>query len=497
MAINPAIILQGQQMQVPDFLGMQEKALRLSDLVRARQEDDAARNAFAFQPSGEVDRNVTLRNLAGIDPRLAMKQSYQWQMGDLGMQKATRENERIQGMLAKQQDEKRRTVQSGALQEYFRTLQTSGDERFAQQAAQDFLIRAGLRGEQFSPDMSIDMGGGGGDEGDGGAEFQDVGMPADDAMGGFMTVASPGARPAPMPNQGQRPAPQATPLPSVEPDSMPDAATRPGRAGPDYNWQKAYAFTRLQFPKANPLAMTTVLDWRTGQPIVNEPLVGARERVAAAGRTTVTAAGGNIELGKPAQTKVDEAILNAGARLQRLNEIESIMKPEYLQIGTMAKGGWASIKDKLGFASPQEKKLVADMATAYSTAFEDFNKTIAEASGMTVTDAEAARMKKQMPAPPTGPLDWSADGPSEYFAKLQQNTKMLKLAEARLLFIKRNGLSLEDGARKVPLEQMPTFMNRRGAEIESDLKKKFPNMKEAERDREVKQILSKEFGFTR
>lgn len=278
---------------------------------------------------------------------------------------------------------------------------------------------------------------------------------------------------------------------------MPDAATRPGRAGPDYNWQKAYAFTRLQFPKANPLAMTTVLDWRTGQPIVNEPLVGARERVAAAGRTTVTAAGGNIELGKPAQTKVDEAILNAGARLQRLNEIESIMKPEYLQIGTMAKGGWASIKDKLGFASPQEKKLVADMATAYSTAFEDFNKTIAEASGMTVTDAEAARMKKQMPAPPTGPLDWSADGPSEYFAKLQQNTKMLKLAEARLLFIKRNGLSLEDGARKVPLEQMPTFMNRRGAEIESDLKKKFPNMKEAERDREVKQILSKEFGFTR
>lgn len=496
MAINPAIILQGQQMQAPDLLGMQEKAMRLSDLVRARQEDDAARNAFVFQPSGEVDRNVTLRNLAGIDPRLAMKQSYQWQMGDLGMQKATRENERIQGMLAKQQEDKRRQVQSGALQEYFRTLQTSGDEGFAQQAAQDFMIRAGLRGERFSPDMTIDLGGGGGgaEEGDGGAEFQDVGMPADDGMGGFMQVASPG-RPAPMPNQGQRPAPQATPLPEVDPNAMPDTAQRPGRVGPDYNWQKAYQFTKLQFPKANPLSMTTVLDWRTGQPIVNEPLVGARERVAAAGKPSIYAAGGNIELGKPAQNKIDETILNAGARLQRLREVEKNMRPEYLQFGTMAKGGWASIKDKLGLASAEDKKLVSDMARAYSTAFEDMNVSIKEASGATVTDGEAARLRKQMPTPPTGPFDWSADGPSEYFAKLKQNVRMMKLAEARALYMKRNGLSLEDAAKRVPLEQMPTFMNKRGAEIDAELKRKFPNMKEGERDREVKRALASEFGL--
>jgi hypothetical protein len=411
-------------------------------------------------------------------------------MEDSWRERNTRENERVQAQTQRNDMQRRRQAQVGAAQEYFRTLQTSGDERLANEAASSWLVRAGIR-EPFSLDSLQFAGGGGGDEGEDGG-MTDVSFPAGGDAGGLMPVASPGGAPVRRPAPA---APTATPLPSVEPDSMPDAATRPGRAGPDYNWQKAYAFTRLQFPKANPLAMTTVLDWRTGQPIVNEPLVGARERVAAAGRTTVTAAGGNIELGKPAQNKIDETILNAGSRLQRLREVEKNMRPEYLQFGTMAKGGWASFKDKLGLASAEDKKLVGDMARAYSTAFEDMNASIKDASGSTVTDGEAGRLRKQMPTPPTGPFDWSADGPSEYFAKLQQNVKMLKLAEARALYLKRNGISLEEGAKRIPLEQMPTFMNKRGAEIDNELRSKFPNMKESERDKEVKRALASEFGL--
>lgn len=486
MAINPAIILQGQQMQAPDLLGMQEKAIRLSDLVRARREDDAARNAFAFQPSGEVDRNVTLRNLAGIDPRLAMKQSYQWQMGDLGMQKATRENERIQGMLAKQQDEKRRTVQSGALQEYFRTLQTSGDEGFAQQAAQDFMIRAGLRGEQFSPDMTIDMGGGGGgaEEGDGGAEFQDVGMPAgDDGMGGFMQVASPG-RPAPMPNQGQRPAPQATPLPEVDPNAMPDTAQRPGRAGADYNWQKAYQFTKLQFPKANPLAMTTVLDWRTGQPIVNEPLVGARERVAAAGKTTVTAAGGNIELGKPAQNQIQGDLMDSTAKLMRLERIGADYDPKW---NTYAKQGemWSLQQaSKLGIKlSPEKSQELARYTTWRQRTFDNLNRTIKEATGSAMGKEEAERIIATMPN--------DNDAPEMFLAKLDEAKAQMRLVVARSTYAMQNGIQWKD----VALEKMPDIMRQRNTQLEAQAKKRYPNMTPKELDKIVSEQLAREFGL--
>jgi hypothetical protein len=72
---------------------------------------------------------------------------------------------------------------------------------------------------------------------------------------------------------------------------------------------------------------------------------------------------------------------------------------------------------------------------------------------------------------------------------------MLKLAEARALYLKRNGISLEEGAKRIPLEQMPTFMNKRGAEIDNELRSKFPNMKESERDKEVKRALASEFGL--
>lgn len=488
MAVNPMIPLSVQPMRAPDIEG----AMRLSDLVRARQEEDAARQAFVFQPSGMVDRQLTTQNLARINPKLAMQQAHNWELEDSWRERNTRENERVQAQIAKQEGEKRRQAQVGAAQEYFRTLQTSGDEAFAQRAANDFLLRAGLKGERFDTSMPFLDIAGGGSEDDGG--MVDVAMPAGGDGGGFIPTAGPAAgaarRPAPAPA-----APQATPLQEIDPNTMPDTARGPGRVGGDYNWQKAYAYTKLFYPKSNPLASTTVLDWRTGQPIVNEPLVGARERVAAAGKPSIYAAGGNIELGKPAQNRIDDSLLNTGARLQRLREVESIMRPEYLQFGTMAKGGWANLKDKFGLASPQEKQLVADMATAYSTAFEDLNATIKEASGATVTDGEASRLFKQMPKPPTGPLDWGADGPSEYFAKLKQNVRVLKLAEARLSYIKKNGISLEDGAKRIPLDQMPAFMNKRGAEIEAEMKRKFPSMKEAERDKEVRRALASEFGL--
>ncbi len=492
MPINPSIALSLQPMKAPDIEG----AMRLSDLVRARQDDDAARQAFVFQDSGLIDRPRTMQNLSRINPKYAMQQAHNWEMEDSWRERNTRENERVQALTQKNEMLKRRQAQVGAAQEYFRTLQNSGDERLATEAANSWMVRAGLK-EPFSLESLQFDGGGMGDEGGEDGGMMDASFAPGADAGGFLPVASPGGKPAPMPNQG-RPAPaapQATPLQPVDPENMPDTATAPGRVGPGYNWQKSYLYTKLFYPKSNPLASTTVLDWRTGQPIVNEPLVGARERVAAAGRTTVNAAGGNIELGKPAQNKVDESLLNTGARIQRLKEVESIMKPEYLQFGTMAKGGWANLKDKFGLASAQEKQLVADMATAYSTAFEDLNATIKEASGATVTDGEAQRLFKQMPKPPTGPLDWGADGPSEYFAKLKQNVRVLKLAEARLSYIKRNGMTLEDGARKVPLEQMPTFMNKRGAELDAQFKKQFPNMREAERDKEVRRALASEFGL--
>jgi hypothetical protein len=92
---------------------------------------------------------------------------------------------------------------------------------------------------------------------------------------------------------------------------------------------------------------------------------------------------------------------------------------------------------------------------------------------------------------------FDGDSPTEFKAKLDDAMAQTKKSIARLAYLKRNGMSLEDGLGKgVTLDRMPELMKERGREIEAELKKTAPNASKEVVGRSMRRQLSVEFGLS-
>lgn len=194
--------------------------------------------------------------------------------------------------------------------------------------------------------------------------------------------------------------------------------------------------------------------------------------------------------GKPAQNKVDEGLLDTGARLQGLSAIERQFKPEYQQVGTRVSASWSSIKEKAGLGLDEgDKQFLTEFSQYKRNSIDALNQYIKSVTGAAMTNAEAERIMRGLPNPGTGLFD--GDSPTEFKAKLDDALKQSRMAEARLVYIKRNGMSIGD----VSLDRMPRIMNERGAELEKLLKQKNAQLSDADVRKLVKRNLSQEFGL--
>lgn len=195
--------------------------------------------------------------------------------------------------------------------------------------------------------------------------------------------------------------------------------------------------------------------------------------------------------GKPAQNKVDEGLLDAGMRLQALGAIERQFKPEYQNLGPRLSALGLSLKDKVGLTEldPNEKKFLTEFSAYKRNAINSMNDYIKSVTGAAMSNEEAKRILKGMPNPGEGIFD--GDSPTEFKAKMDDAIKQTRLAEARLVYIKRNGLNIGD----VDLDRMPRLMNERGAEIEGKIKQQQPNISPADLRKLVKRNLAQEFGL--
>lgn len=198
--------------------------------------------------------------------------------------------------------------------------------------------------------------------------------------------------------------------------------------------------------------------------------------------------------GKPAQNKVDEGLLDTGMRLQALGAIERQFKPEYQQLGTRFDAAKLAAKDKYGglvglTLDPGETKFLTEFSSYKRNAIDSMNQYIKSVTGAAMTNAEAERILKGLPNAGTGLFD--GDSPTEFKAKMDDAIKQTRLAEARLVYIKRNGLNLGD----VTLDRMPRLMNERGSELEAAIKKQQPGINTADLRKLVKRNLSQEFGL--
>ena len=176
--------------------------------------------------------------------------------------------------------------------------------------------------------------------------------------------------------------------------------------------------------------------------------------------------GGDVALGKSGLGKVDEALINSGSRVITLNRIAQGFDPRYLETKFKFGMGARSLGEKLG--RPLSSTEQAELA-AYTQFRQDsvrqLNQYINEVTGAAIGQGEEAdRLKAGVPNPGSGYFD--GDGPTEFAAKLQNTLKDLKMAEARLHYIKTKGLKLND----VSLSSMPRIMKDRESELIKQLK---------------------------
>lgn len=242
-------------------------------------------------------------------------------------------------------------------------------------------------------------------------------------------------------------------------------------------------FAAIVAQKAQPLPEGFYYDDK-GRRQKDEEYWRSRERVAEKGAANVTAVGGDMALGKAATTKVDEGLLDTSAALMRIERIGKEYKPAwstYLKQGEM---GFNAFREKLGGKlSPEQQKELSSYTSWRSSSLDNMNRTIKELTGSAMGVEEANRIMATLPNPD--------DAPSQFQRKLEDAKQQTRMALARLTYIKRNGMAMQD----VPLDKVPSIINERGGVLEQETKRKFPNMSGAEVSRLVKRQLAQEFGL--
>lgn len=204
-------------------------------------------------------------------------------------------------------------------------------------------------------------------------------------------------------------------------------------------------------------------------------------------------------LTKPVATQVQKDVLDLNRTLLDLNEIYSSFKPEFMQVDTRLRATKTEWGEKLGFDMPEEDiKQMNDLAAFKQSSFRAINERINKLTGTAMSKIEADRIMQELPKPGTG--IWDGDSASNYKRKLDGSVSHLKKIIARANYANRNGLKpLDSGisfdGKDKGLPTIDSIIDKRGSEIESDMRKKFPGEAENVISKKVKEQLKQEFGM--
>lgn len=205
---------------------------------------------------------------------------------------------------------------------------------------------------------------------------------------------------------------------------------------------------------------------------------------------------GALTPAKTTQGKIDDSLMESGGRLMRLDNIAASFQPKFQTFSTQMGSRWAALKERGGVGlSGAEKKSLTEYSQFKAGSLSNLNLYIKEITGAAMSEVEADRIRQAMPDPGSGLFD--GDSPTQFKAKLDDAIRLVKMAESRSVYLKRNGMSLanEKGEPLVPLERMPALINKRGKEIELELKQAQPGVDPAALKRAVMRQLGQEFGL--
>lgn len=172
--------------------------------------------------------------------------------------------------------------------------------------------------------------------------------------------------------------------------------------------------------------------------------------------------GGLEQLDSAAKNQVQVALKDLFSRKSRLYDINNLFQEKFLTYGTQAQVQVLSVLEKMSpnLLNDEQRQLLAESADFKASAFAEINEYIRSITGAAMSELEAERIMKATADP-----DMS---PSQYKSVMKKLTKSIEIAEARLLYLNKNGFkSIED----VGLSEFEGIMNDRGIELNEQYSK--------------------------
>ncbi len=204
-------------------------------------------------------------------------------------------------------------------------------------------------------------------------------------------------------------------------------------------------------------------------------------------------------MNKPTINAIQEKQFNTVEQFSRLKSIEQSWKPEYQEIENRMGFAWNTLMDKFGATrkslSRQQQQEIAAFHANKSEALNNLNQYIKEITGAAMTLPEAERIKRTMPNPGEGVFD--GDSPTEFYAKLQANIRVSKMALARYNYLSKRGFPADVDAmsREISLDAMPKVIQNRTDELLKESLNKNPGLTPQDVAPIVRQRLRAEFGI--
>ena len=204
----------------------------------------------------------------------------------------------------------------------------------------------------------------------------------------------------------------------------------------------------------------------------------------------VTREGNAMEAGT--RRELEQSLVAGQAAITRLTAIERAYDPQMQTYGNRWSNMWAALRERSGAQlSAQERQRLTQYTQGRAQALENLNNTIKETTGAAMTEGEAARITATMPNPGTGLFD--GDSPTEFQAKLQRAINATRNAIVRQNYALSRGLNPTETG--IELDQIPRLYQRRGREIEAELRQASPDADPAQMHQQVRVRLRQEFGI--
>lgn len=144
---------------------------------------------------------------------------------------------------------------------------------------------------------------------------------------------------------------------------------------------------------------------------------------------------------KKIQSDIDDQILKSKQGLDRLQAIKAGFKPEFTEVGTKASVSFNAFVEKTFGVSLNKasKQQLTEFTTFARNTIGNLNQHIRDRTGAVMNAAEIPRMMGEVPVIGDGIFD--GDSATQFKAKLEGLITSLEAAEARLQYVKANGLT--------------------------------------------------------